>query len=193
MITLYEIANQILNKQDADYTLSFSKYDIGEPGLQYIQKRKIINLNRSEFGFDWLDQQMTNLKLNQELTWNSNVKISNKTYHVPMIDFEVGIDSDIIKATAVDLLLELNLQELWFLKSGRSFHAYGFPLLKKQEWYQYLGKLLTLPRNYPCIDTRWIGHSLKRGYSALRWSHKTNRYKQLPTFYFHQQKKIIDN
>lgn len=190
MFTPFDIAKEILNKQSADYKLSFSKYDIGEPGFQYIQERKIIHVNRSKFGFDWLEQQINTLKLNQELTWNSNVKIANKLYHVPMIDFEDGIDSEVLKGIASDLISELKLQELWLLKSGRSFHGYGSPLLSRQEWYHYLGLLLTLPRNYPCVDSRWIGHSLKRGYSALRWSHKTNRYKQLPYFYYHQKKKV---
>jgi len=187
MIAPFNIAKQILNSQEVDCILSFSKYDIGEPGFQFFQKRKLIHVNSSDFDFVWLEQQINTLKSNQELTWNSKVKISNKFYHVPMIDFEAGVDSDILKIMASDLVSILNLHELWLLKSGSSFHAYGLPLLNKQDWYHYLGILLTLPRNFPCIDSRWIGHSLRRGYSALRWSHNTKRYKQLPALYYHQK------
>jgi hypothetical protein len=186
-LTPFDIAIWILNNQNADYTLNFSKYIISEPGLQYNQEREILQVNRSEFELYWLNKQLNSLQHNQELTWNSNIKISDKFYHVPMIDFEVGINQDLIKSASSKLIIELNLQELWFFQSGRSCHAYGFPLLNKEAWYHYLGVLLTLPRDYPNIDTRWIGHSLKRGYSALRWSHNTTRYKHLPTFYHHEK------
>ena len=187
IITPLDVAIQILSRQDTDYTLHFSKYNIAKPGSQYQQPREVVPVERRDFGIPWINHQINSLTDYQELTWNSNIKTSNMEYHVPMIDFEVGIDNDLLKYALNNLTKELDLQELWCFKSGRSYHAYGLPLLSLQDWYSYLGKLLTLPSIFPAIDTRWIGHSLRRGYSALRWSHKTTRYRQLPTFYHYEK------
>lgn len=76
----------------------------------------------------------------------------------------------------------------WLIaESGNSFHAYMGKLLDEKEWTAYLGELLlqTPPAHegeaMP-IDVRWIGHSLIRGYTALRCSCRTTAYRQLPRY-----------
>jgi hypothetical protein len=32
----------------------------------------------------------------------------------------------------------------------------------------------------PMVDIRWVGHALRRGFAALRWSCNTNRYLSMP-------------
>lgn len=72
--------------------------------------------------------------------------------------------------------------ELLLFDTGRSFHGYFPELISAEVWPKYLGRLLTLdePANAPMIDTRWVGHALVRGFAALRWSHNTTRYLQMP-------------
>lgn len=182
--THLKFALEILNGQSLDYTTYFSKYAIGNSGQQYQQPREILAVQRSDFGSDWVNKQLNSLMLNQELAWHSKVEISGLIYHIPMIDFEMGNRDESIKSYLSGLLKATNTKELWCFKSGRSYHAYGFPLLNQEEWLMYLGCLLSLPQHYPSVDTRWIGYSLRRGYSALRWSNNTKRYKQMPIFIF---------
>jgi len=66
--------------------------------------------------------------------------------------------------------------------SGSSFHGYWVTLLEQEAWPQFLGGLLlrNLPAARQIVDDRWVGHSLIQGYSALRWTKKTDRYKSMP-------------
>jgi hypothetical protein len=53
----------------------------------------------------------------------------------------------------------------YLLYSGRFFHYYGRQLLAEDEWPRFMGEFL-MPCNL--VSPRYIGHSLNRGFCALR-------------------------
>jgi hypothetical protein len=160
--------------------LNFSRYVIGPPGSQYVQPRETVRIHASEFGRAWLEHQIRTLAANQELALNSCVMFEERPLHVPMIDFAESVSQAEAGRVAEQFAQALSVGALWCFSSGRSFHAYGDRLLEPGEWHAYLGALLTLSPNVPVVDVRWVGHSLRRGYSALRWSHRTSRYQWAP-------------
>jgi hypothetical protein len=82
-----------------------------------------------------------------------------------MIASQIGLEGDFI-----------------FFETGRSFHGYFPGLIPEQAWLGYLGRLLLVNslEGPQVIDSRWVGHALIRGFTALRWSHNTNRYLAIP-------------
>lgn len=67
----------------------------------------------------------------------------------------------------------------FFLETGESYHYLGESLINKDEWYKLLGDFLltsvvkVMPKGTSSVhkvlgDYRYIGHSLKRGYTAMR-------------------------
>ena len=73
---------------------------------------------------------------------------------------------------------------LYMFKSGNSLHGYVIELLSKEEWIAFMGNLLLM--NFKevsqVVDTRWVGHSLKRKYGSLRWTCNGSKYKRVPEF-----------
>jgi hypothetical protein len=72
---------------------------------------------------------------------------------------------------------------LYSFKTGRSYHQYADVLMLESDWHGFLANLLLLnpAGGDPRVDARWIAHALKRGYTALRWSHNTMRYMAMPS------------
>jgi hypothetical protein len=163
----------------------FSKYIIGPSGQQFEKQREIITVSKNNLNYNWVTIQLASLQDMQEFGINSLVLIDNIKYHIPMIDFEPYTNEEFFSSSLSFIVKELELTDIWCFRSGNAYHAYGAPLLQSNDWYQYLGKLLTISTELPPADKRWIGHSLKRGYSVLRWTRNTNRYKQTPTFLCH--------
>jgi hypothetical protein len=100
-----------------------------------------------------------------------------------MIDFvgspAVSVLEDLSRTLATEFSIDCRLA---VFETGRSFHGYMPAVIEESVWPKYLGRLLTSNETdrTPIIDTRWIGHALVRGFSALRWSHNTSRYLQMP-------------
>jgi hypothetical protein len=126
-------------------------------------------------------------KKEQDVVVASEVKVTqpgkqgSRIMHMPQIDFvcnptynEIGRRDD-IKAPLDPFHME-------FYNSGRSMHAYGICLLTPEEWIKFLGRVLLL--NKPGIDVSdhlWVGHSLVRGYTALRLTANNGKYLQVPS------------
>jgi hypothetical protein len=53
------------------------------------------------------------------------------------------------------------------LRSGKSFHFYGYSTLTPSQWLQFLGKCLLL---VPISDARYMGHRMIDGACTLRLS-----------------------
>ena len=107
---------------------------------------------------------------------------SGKIYHIPMIDFGTR---NLAEAAEIPVnLIFPNSREVKFylFKSGRSFHGYFNQLLSHDEWVKYMGRLLLLnvPFRNEVVDSRWVGHSLNKGYSGLRWTANTIGYPVSP-------------
>lgn len=141
--------------------------------------REIFKCNVNEFNLNELIEK----HLNYEVALHSRIEISGKIYHIPMVDFNVV--SDIEKVSLRIKQLKVMDKPLYIYHSGRSFHGYYLDLLCEAEWYKYLGSLLLLndrKKPFKFIDSRWIGHSLEHGYSALRLTQNTPNYLQIPRF-----------
>ncbi len=118
-----------------------------------------------------------------EIALHSGVKIDGNTFQIPMIDFNVDANSKNVIYKLEKLKVLDN--ELYIYKSGRSFHGYYLKLLTLTEWYKYLGSLLLLndrKKPFKFVDSRWVGHSLEHGYSALRLTNNTDQYLRIPEF-----------
>lgn len=118
-----------------------------------------------------------------EIALHSTIKIADQQLHIPMVDFNVN--SNLGNVAKVFKKLKVMDSELYIYNSGRSFHGYYLNLLNSDDWYKYLGSLLLLndrKKPFKYIDTRWVGHCLEHGYSALRLSKNSNSYLSKPIF-----------
>lgn len=116
---------------------------------------------------------------NMALCSNVILNATGETKHIGMIDFAEGLDESGLWEAASALHEYGNFQ---FYSTGRSFHAYLDRLLSQDEWRQFMGDLLLLNQKdeEPIVDWRWVGHKMKRGHAALRWSANGNYYKAMP-------------
>lgn len=124
----------------------------------------------------------------RDVVFSSSVfdKKDNGTFYLPMVDFLFKPDDRAVLEQAENNLDQLNLWDLRgfkFYKSGRSYHAYGTELFDSEQWREFLGSLLLLNQPYgnPAVDWRWIGHSIRRNSSFLRWTKIDDRYLDIPT------------
>jgi hypothetical protein len=106
-----------------------------------------------------------------------------------MIDYEGASATDAVNQVGLDLFLAAERRirpdqnaELYTFATGRSFHQYCTLLLTEADWRRLFGDMLLVPRDRTArIDTRWIGHAMRKGYAALRWTANTDRYLHEPT------------
>ncbi|WFX95302.1 hypothetical protein [Citrobacter braakii] len=167
--------------------LEFSKYKY-IPQSYYDERivftLPIVDLNKSSL-FDLL----MDLEDDEELALHSTVFDIGSAFHMPLIDFG-GKDSRLFEPTLKEFCSYWGL-EFQAYSSGRSYHAYGNRLLSQNEWISFMGSLLLLnmPGSSKIIDDRWVGHRILAGYSSLRWSKNTSKYKKYPTHigYFNEQ------
>ena len=117
----------------------------------------------------------------EELALHSTVMVDGQLMHIPMIDFQHS-ELDACVISAAKLLGWNEISTYAFFDSGRSYHAYSCKLISPESWPVLMGKLLLVnpKNNKPVVDTRWIGHRLIAGYSALRWSNNSGRYNAVP-------------
>lgn len=71
-------------------------------------------------------------------------------------------------------------------RTDRSYHVYMTESIFTQaEWLNFMGELLLAEddSDLAIIDTRWVAHSLRRGYGVLRWTaHNKSFYQKPPEF-----------
>lgn len=158
------------------YTFEAGRYDLDARRLRTREDFTIhaMDLDSSALG-DFFDAATAR---GEDVVLCSNVAIEAKwDYHLPMVDFA-------LKSPA---RIEVNSEAMFypgnfhFYHSGRSYHAYGKEVIPNHAWPSFMGDLLFLndPEN-DVVDVRWIGHSLIRGYSALRWTCVNPKYQQIP-------------
>lgn len=174
------LRSRLLNKTTR-CTLEFSKYVYRERGKTF--SRDIFEVESEDLSIQWLTDQLASLKEGQELALHSKIKYESRIVHLPMIDF-INVSSTEKVRPEIEHIGARLRTDVWFYNSGTSLHGYYFILIETQKWYEYLGSLLlcnyTKGRDNEIIDSRWVGHSLEHGYSALRWSNNTDNYKSLP-------------
>lgn len=177
----------LLNNPNAK--LEFSKYVYKERGVTF--KREIYHCTFKEFQNNWIEE-LFKLEPEEELALNSRVEIDNQIYHLPLIDFKIEnyrnqLLEDTLKSLSVYVssISKTNNKKIHFFlfDSGTSYHGYFDCLIPDNKWKGFLGELL-LQNNISdfceITDSRWVGHSLKSNFCALRLSNNTGHYKKIP-------------
>lgn len=189
----FYILRNILEKNTQrtfEYSFTFSKY-IYIPN-QVSDEREFIEVTETEFYAGKVEYLISTLNTNQELAFHSSVKKiytnSNiKTSHIPMVDFSITPENfDLGVYTQLNQYMTKKTKNPILFNTGRSLHGYCDTLLSTKEWYELMGRLLLvdkIDRIEPIIDTRWIGHRIIAGYSALRWSNNSGKYLSSPYLY----------
>jgi len=163
-------------------TFYFSLYKNGVPGSGKSSFRSISTVQVHENKTSNLPIKI--ISSDYELAFNSLVKIDKRSFHLPLIDFNYHSFDEIFKS-ALNEIKEKYPGKIYIFYSGRSFHGYHDILLSENHWKQYLGDLLLLNKTYATeeiVDSRWIGHSLKQGFSSLRITYNTKAYLMKPKF-----------
>lgn len=161
-----------------DSLVKFSRYQYIPQDV--VDRRKVISVKLSELTASWLSEQLDNLAEGHDLALHSLVKSGSRKAHIPMVDFAaVNLSVDEVVSWASNYLgITLRLFD-----SGRSLHGYGLEPISTEKWYRFMGLLLLAnkPGQPQLVDSRWIGHRLLAGYSALRWSANSKHYLKMPT------------
>ncbi len=90
--------------------------------------------------------------------------VDGSTRHIPMMDYRILPDSKSV-CVVKEALNAIDRTNGVILKSGRSYHFYGFDLLRQNDWIKFLARSLLLA---PLTDSRYIAHRLLEGAGALR-------------------------
>jgi hypothetical protein len=180
---IYRLRSQLLLDKP-DLVLEFSRYVYLEYGKTL--SRETFQMTASNLTDEWFAENLSLLDNQQELAFHSRVIDGDKIYHLPMIDF-VNTTSDHEVNSLMTDVNKMFSTELWLCHSGQSLHGYYFELIENERWLDYLAKLLLCNQSEnnrrDIVDQRWVAHSLEHRFSALRWSHNTNRYLSMPTDY----------
>ena len=170
-----------LLQNNINVVLEFSRYI--HLGQGRTLSRDIFHVEASNLDTEWLVNQIGSLSRKQELALHSKVLQQGQTYHIPMVDFAKVKTIEIIEDKMLSVS-ELLATDIALYDSGQSMHGYYFCLIGERQWYEYLGKLLLcnapLGADEQVVDSRWVGHSLDHGFSALRWSCNSGIYSGLP-------------
>lgn len=122
---------------------------------------------------------------NRDVTITSDVRLFvgklEKKLYLPQIDFCCHPGYNEINRRD-DIKAPVDATRLEFFNSGRSMHAYGLDLMEQHEWLKFLGNVLLMNQvGIGVSDSRWVGHSLCRGYSALRLTSNNDKYLAVPS------------
>ena len=178
------VVEDIIARRGTELTFTYSRYEVAPPGLQAIAPRStVLRVRACDVTSDWLSNCLGELRPNEELAWHSWVECNGVGFHIPMIDLVSSPSRSRLNKLSRVLVAEMGLSgHFVFFETGQSFHGYFPDVIPELAWCKYLGELLLLTEDdgENAIDTRWVGHALVRGFTALRWSHNTNRYRAMP-------------
>jgi hypothetical protein len=178
------VVDKVVHLRGARLVFTYSRYEVAPPGQQAAAPRTpVLRVRATDVTNDWVKRRLAELGPREELAWHSCVECDGIGFHIPMIDF-LGRPKKTVLHKLNELLAEkLGLRgHFIFFETGRSFHGYFPDLIPDHVWHRYLGDLLLVNCNnhQDVIDSRWVGHALVRGFTALRWSHNTTRYAAMP-------------
>ena len=183
--------------KEKEMVFCFDKYKIKtKEQTQWECPREKIKISKNILNFDRL---INTLQSDQELALTSCVEFKQQNWHIPMVDLALPINdieniflNNLQFIDSNSILAKIQKETLiGYYNSGRAGHIYWATLLTKQEWQQFLGELLVISAREKNVslfaDIRWIGHSLRRDYSCLRWTNNSKSYLQIPKLvkYFH--------
>jgi hypothetical protein len=177
---LYDLRH-ILLQHHPELILEFSRYV--HLGLGRTLSRKTFSVEARNVDDAWLADEIRSLSEGQELALHSKVVQKDRIFHIPTVDF-AHVDSLKTLLSKTRTVRQSLPVDLTLYDSGLSMHGYFFCLIDETDWYKYLGRLLLcnppFDSNDQLVDSRWVGHSLEHGFSALRWSCNSGIYQSLP-------------
>lgn len=164
--------------------LKYSIYENGIDNYGFTKYRSISSVKDINYFYNEIIDIINNLPINRELAIHSKVVKNKSEYHIPFIDFEAPIGVNLFDS--LNELQKMFNDDIYIFESGRSYHGYFDALYSKRKWERFLGTLLLLNKTNEIriIDSRWIGHSLRQGFSSLRLSCNTSAYKNFPRFIY---------
>lgn len=125
-----------------------------------------IEMKRQEMTKDGVSSLKNRFDDATALAFCSLCKLKNGNIaYIPLMDFRVEPNSE--NLMKIELVCESLGIPGAILKSGKSYHFFGFKLLSKDEMLSFLGKCILLS---PITDVRYIGHRLIEGSCDLRIS-----------------------
>lgn len=175
------LVSKIANLYGWDLRLHFSRYFYRPQSV--LDERERFDIEILDVTSKWLKSEVETLKDGWELALNSKVTgPRGRTQHIGMIDFVGRPDMGLVTSRVRNIIGASAAKRIVYYDSGRSIHGYILELMGPAEWHRFLGRLLLMnvPGSPQIIDTRWIGHRLLGGYSALRWSANTQYHSKAP-------------
>jgi hypothetical protein len=138
-----------------------TKHDASERG------ERLIHVPAGEVRAGRLDDEIAALDTTEVIGLDSRCALADgSAAHLPLMDFRiVPRDGDTEKLWYA--LEAIGERRGAILKSGRSYHYYGFRVLPHDKWEAFCAKCLLLS---PLTDSRYVAHRLLAGAAALRLS-----------------------
>lgn len=138
-------------------------------GLTWIVKKN----DEDDLG-DILNGFLEDSSSDKQIAISSEVELaSGEHLHIPMMDFNYPKNSDSLKVIK-ERLQYIEASKGWILETEMSYHYFGEKLLTKKEWVDFMGRCLltsivhSRDNIQEVADSRYIGHSLRRGCNTLR-------------------------
>lgn len=185
------VLHSIVARYGAELHVTFSRYEVGPPGDQQGRRRTAVQVKAGDVTRGWMHREIATLRSDEELALHSRVSAGGESMHIIMVDYEPSCALPQVRQLGVRVLRNAefrpsssrsSLPGLYTFESGRAYHQYSDVLVEDSRWHQHLATLLLLnsPGEPSVVDARWIGHALRRGYAALRWTQNTSRYTSIP-------------
>jgi hypothetical protein len=128
---------------------------------------KIFDLERRQITEARLSARIKKLKPGESLFVSSQTRLANGRWvHLPMMDFTCYDTAEDLRKV-VFAISTIGLKPGVLLRSGKSFHFYGYSPLAPGQWLQFLGQCLLL---VPISGARYMGHRMIDGACTLRLS-----------------------
>lgn len=164
IVELNEHIDQVFLRKYVYVPLQFDAYS-----------EEVVALSRLDaFDTKKLANIISTLPTDFQLGVNSEVRLRSGVYaHIPMMDFNIPRSASGI-STLIERLRKANIRKGWILETEASYHYYGVDLLTQKEWMGFMGTCLLTSIVHSrgnieqVADSRYIGHSLKRGFNTLR-------------------------
>lgn len=176
----YMVAKEIIRRYGTELAFEFSRYRYTPLSIK--DEREAFWVPATDLTSSTVERLIEELAADQDLSFHSRVVGRGRGLnHIPMIDFHGAFTPE--KAAVIDQVMPVELSsELLIFQTGKSYHGYVPLLISEAEWQVFCGSLLlmNIPNHDAVTDVRWIGHRLRAGYAALRWSCNSNGYSILP-------------
>lgn len=121
-----------------------------------------------------IQTMIDSLQSNQQLGIGSKVQLNSCEYaHIPLMDFNIPKNQQNLNKVQ-ERLKHIGFSNGWILETGKSYHYWGNYILTEKEWVDFMGRCLltsivhTRQNIEEVADSRYIGHSLRRGFNTLR-------------------------